>query len=164
MKLPSRVMHILTGTAYPHGYWGYDSRVLMIWLTGTAYPHGYWGYDSRVLMIWLTGNAYPHGYWGYDSRVLMIWLTGNAYPHGYCIPSRVLHTLTGTAYSLYRVWTSLSLVITVPNGMSKLGAHLFLQWFEIYGCTQFEMRRTLVCNVRSNHYLNNFHKSGSLRC
>ena len=28
---------------------------------------------------------------------------GNAYPHGYCIPSRVLHTLTGTAYSLYGV-------------------------------------------------------------
>ena len=55
-------------------------------LTGTAYPHRYWGYDSRVLMIWLTGNAYPHGYWGYDSQVLMIWLTGNAYPHGYCIP------------------------------------------------------------------------------
>ena len=29
--------------------------------------------------------------------------------------------------------------------MSKLGADLFLQWFEIYGYTQFEMRRTLVC-------------------
>ena len=29
--------------------------------------------------------------------------------------------------------------------MSKLGADLFLQWFEIYSYTQFEMRRTLVC-------------------
>ena len=84
-KFHSFFIHInfLTGTAYFHGYWGYDSRVLRIWLTGTAYPHRYWGYDSQVLMILLTGNAYPHGYWGYDSRVL--------------------HTLTGTAYSLYRV-------------------------------------------------------------
>ena len=29
--------------------------------------------------------------------------------------------------------------------MSKLGADLFLQWFEIYSYTQFEMRITLVC-------------------
>ena len=84
------VSFILHSYKFTHGYWGYDSRALMIWLTGTAYPHRYWGYDSRVLRIWLMGNAYPHGYWRYDSRVLMIWLTGNAYPHGYCIPSRVL--------------------------------------------------------------------------
>ena len=30
------------------------------------------------------------------------------------------------------------------NGKSKLGADFFLQWLEIYGYTQFEMRRTLV--------------------
>ena len=79
--IPSWVLRIwLTGTKYPHGYWGYDSKVLMIWLTGTEdMTHGYWWYDSQVLMIWLTGTAYPHGYWGYDSRVLRIWLTGNAY-------------------------------------------------------------------------------------
>ena len=81
----------LTGTAYPHRYWGYDSRVLRIWLTGTAYPHRYWWYDSRVLHILTGTEGMTHGYWGYDSRVLMIWLTGNAYPHRYCIPSRVLH-------------------------------------------------------------------------
>ena len=74
----------LMGTAYPHRYWGYDSRVLRIWLMGTAYPHGYWGYDSRVLHTLTVIKDY-------DSRVLMIWLMGNAYPHGYCIPSRVLH-------------------------------------------------------------------------
>ena len=95
----------LTCTAYPHGYWGYDSLVLMIWLMGTAYPHGYWGYDSRALHILMGTEDMTHGYWGYDSRVLMIWLMGNAYPHGYCIPSWVLHTLMGTAYSLYRVDT-----------------------------------------------------------
>ena len=106
-------------TAYPHGYWGYDSRVLRIWLTGTAYPHGYWGYDSRVLRIWLTGTAYiriwltgtedmTHGYWGYDSQVLMIWLTGNAYPHGYCIPSRVLHIVyTGWCSATCTEWEPL---------------------------------------------------------
>ena len=111
--ISSRVLRIcLTGTAHPHGYWGYDSRVLHI-LTGTEdmthrywgydswvlhifmgtedITHGYWGYDSRVLRIWLMGTSYPHGYWWYDSWVLMIWLTGNAYPHGYCIPSWVLH-------------------------------------------------------------------------
>ena len=127
-KFHSFFIHInlLTGTAYPHGYWGYDSRVLMtwltgtahlhgylgydswvlrIWLTGTAYPHGYWGYDSWVLMIWLMGTAYLHGYLGYDSWVLMIWLMGTAYPHGYWgYHSRVLMIwLTGNAYSLYRV-------------------------------------------------------------
>ena len=31
---------------------------------------------------------------------------GTAYHHGYCIPSWVLHTLTSTAYSLYRVQTA----------------------------------------------------------
>ena len=46
---------------------------------------------------------------------------------------------------LSTTWKSLSLVIIVPNGKSKLGADFFLQWFEIYGYTQFEMRRTLVC-------------------
>ena len=55
--------------------WG---LVLRIWLTGTAYPHGYWGYDSRVLHI-LTGTEdMTHGYWWYDSRVMHI-LTGTAY-------------------------------------------------------------------------------------
>ena len=100
---------IHSGTAYPHGYWGYDSRVLMIWLTGTDdMTHGYcisspvlriWltGTEdmTKVLMIWLTGTAYPHRYWGYDSRVLMIWLTGTAYPHRYWgFDSRIW--LTGT--------------------------------------------------------------------
>ena len=75
----------LTGTAYPHGYWGYDSRVLMIWLTGTDdMTHGYWWYDSRVMHT-LTGTEdMTHGYWWYDSWVMHI-LTGTAYPHGYCI-------------------------------------------------------------------------------
>ena len=125
--IPSWVLRIwLTGTDdMTHGYcisslvlriWlmgtddmtqGYciSSWVLKIWLTGSEdMTHGYC-IPSRVLRIWLTGNAYPHRYWGYDSRVLMIWLMGNAYPHGYCISSRVLHILTGTAYSLYRVKT-----------------------------------------------------------
>ena len=67
-----------------HGYWWYDSRVLMIWLTGTAYPHGYWRYDSRVMHT-LTGTEdMTHGCWWYDSRVM--------------------HILTSTAYSfIYRV-------------------------------------------------------------
>ena len=47
--------------------------------------HMYWGYDSQVLRIWLTGTEdMTHGYWGYDSQVMNI--------------------LTGTAYSLYRVF------------------------------------------------------------
>ena len=46
---------------------------------------------------------------------------------------------------LSTTWNSLSLVITLPNGKSKLGADFFLQWFEIYGYTQFERRRTLGC-------------------
>ena len=38
------------------------------------------------------------------SKILRIWLTGaEDMTHEYCIPSQVLHTLTGTAYSLYRV-------------------------------------------------------------
>ena len=104
MRLNSRILHILTGTAYSCGYWGYDSRVLRIWLTGTAYPHQYWGYDSWVLMIWLMGTAYPHQYWGYDSQVLHT-LTGTEdMTHGYWwYDSQVMHILTGTAYSLYRV-------------------------------------------------------------
>ena len=40
----------------------YEWRINETSLTGAAYPHGYWWYDSRVLMIWLMGNAYPHGY------------------------------------------------------------------------------------------------------
>ena len=80
----SQVLHILTGTEdMTHGYC-ISSRVLRIWLTGTAYPHGYWGYDSRVLHT-LTGTEdMTRGYWWYDSRVMHI-LTGTAYPHGYCI-------------------------------------------------------------------------------
>ena len=94
MKLPSRVLHIFTGAEdMTHGYWGYDSRVLMMWLTDTEdMTHGYWWCDSRILMIWLTGNAYPHGYWGYGSRALRIWLTGtDDMTHGFWISSRVLH-------------------------------------------------------------------------
>ena len=90
----------LASMAYPHGYWGYDSRVLHI-LTGTACPHGYC-MSSRVLHV-LTGTACPHGYC-MSSRVLHV-LTGTACPHGYCMSSRVLHILTGTAYSLHRVIT-----------------------------------------------------------
>ena len=76
-------INLLTGTAYPHWYWGYDSRVLRIWLTGTTYPHGYWGYDLRVMHT-LTGTEdITHRYWWYDSQVM--------------------HILTATAYSLYRV-------------------------------------------------------------
>ena len=95
----------LTGTAYPHRYWGYDSRVLRIWLTGTEdMTHRYWGYDSRVLRIWLTGTAYPHGYWRYDSRVLHTLTGSEDMTHRYWwYDSRVMHILTGTAYSLYRV-------------------------------------------------------------
>ena len=81
------VSHILsTGEdmQYPRGKF-HSFFIHINLLTGTAYLHGYWWYDSLVLMIWLTGTAYPHKYWGYDSRVLMIWLTGNAYPQGYCI-------------------------------------------------------------------------------
>ena len=64
----------LTGTTYSHGYC-IPSRVLRIWLTSTAYPHWYWGYDSRVLHI-LTGTEdMTHGYC-IPSRVLRIWLTG----------------------------------------------------------------------------------------
>ena len=33
----------------------------------------------------------------------------------------------------------------MPRGKSKLGEDIFLQWFEIYGYTQFQMRKTLVC-------------------
>ena len=118
------------GTAYPHGYWGYDSRVLMIWLTGTAYPHGYWGYDSRVLKIWLTGTAYPHGYWGYDSRVLMIWLMGTAYPHGYWgYDSRVLHILT-PRYWGYDSWV-LMIWLTgnaYPHGYWGYDSQVLMIW------------------------------------
>ena len=65
---------------FPHRYCIF-SQVLRIWLTGTAYSHRYWGYDSRVLHI-LTGTEdMTHGYWWYDSRVMHI-LTGTAYPHG----------------------------------------------------------------------------------
>ena len=67
----------LTGTEdMTHGYCR-SSQVSRIWVTGTKdMSHGYWGYDSWVLMIWLTGTAYPHRYWGYDSRVLHIVHTG----------------------------------------------------------------------------------------
>ena len=71
------VWFILHSYTFTHGYC-ISSRILRIWLTGSAYPHKYWGYDSQVLMIWLTGNAYPHGYWWYDSWVMHI-LTGTAY-------------------------------------------------------------------------------------
>ena len=96
--ISSQVLHTLTGTEdMTHGYWW--------WLTGTAYPHRYWGYDLRVLRIWLTGTAYPHGYWGYDSRVLMIWLTGNAHPRGYWISSRVMHIVyTGCTWFRNLSW------------------------------------------------------------
>ena len=100
----SRVLHILTGTEdMTHGYY-ISSQVLRIWLTGTAYPHGYWGYDSWVLMIWLMGTVYPHGYWGYGSQVLHI-LTGTEdMTHKYWwYDSQVMHILMGTAYSLYKV-------------------------------------------------------------
>ena len=112
MKLPSRVLHILTGTEdMTHRYWWYDSRVLhiltgtedmthgycissrvlRIWLTGTEdMTHGYWWYDLRVMHTFTDTEDMTHRYWWYDSRVMHI-LTGNAYPHGYCIPSRVLH-------------------------------------------------------------------------
>ena len=77
-KFHSFFIHInlLTGTAYPHGYWWYDSWVLHI-LTGTEdMTHGYWWYDSRVLDILMGNEDMTHGYWGYDSQVLRIWLTG----------------------------------------------------------------------------------------
>ena len=46
-SISSQVLHTLTGTEdMTHGYGGYDLRVLKIWLTGNAYPHRYWGYDS----------------------------------------------------------------------------------------------------------------------
>ena len=38
-------------------------------------------------------------------------------------------------------------VITVPNAKAKIEADFFLQWLEIYGYTQFEMRRKLVCKL-----------------
>ena len=43
-------------------------------------------YERRMNDISFTGTAYPHGYWEYDSRLI--------------------HILTGTAYSLYRVLIS----------------------------------------------------------
>ena len=71
------VSHIISTREDMHYPWGkFHSFFIRInLLTGTAYPHGYRGYDSRVLMIWLTGNAYPHGYC-IPSRVLHIVYTG----------------------------------------------------------------------------------------
>ena len=37
----------------------FTSQVLRIWLTGTAYPHGYWRYDSQVFYIVYTGKLIP---------------------------------------------------------------------------------------------------------
>ena len=109
----------LMGIAYPHGYWGDDSRVLRIWLSGTEdmthrycissrvlriWPTGTedmthrYCISSRVLRIWLVGTEdMSHGYWGYDSRVLHTLTSTEDMTHGYCIPSWVLRIwLTGT--------------------------------------------------------------------
>ena len=98
-KFHSFFIHInlLTGTAYPHGYWGYDSWVLHILMGTEDMTHGYWWYDSWVLHI-LTGTEdMTHGYC-ISSRVLRIWLTGtDDMTQGYCISSWVLRIwLTGT--------------------------------------------------------------------
>ena len=93
----------------PHSYkfthrYCISSRVLSIWLTGTAYPHGYLGYDSRVLHI-LTGTEDMTHRCCISSRVLRIWLAGtDDMTHEYCISSWVLRIwLTGTAY-LHGYW------------------------------------------------------------
>ena len=96
----SRVLHILTSTEDTTHEYCISSRVLRMWLRGTAYPHGYWGYDLRVLRIWLTGTEdMTHGYC-ISTRVLRIWLTGTeVMTHEYCICSQVLKIwLRGTAY------------------------------------------------------------------
>ena len=57
-ELFSQVLHILTGTAYPYGYWGYDwghcisSRVQRIRLTTTnKMAHWYWRYVIDKLRV-----------------------------------------------------------------------------------------------------------------
>ena len=171
-KFHSFFIHInlLTGTAYPHGYWGYDLRVLMIWLTGTAYPHGYWGYDSRVLKIWLTGTAYPHGYWGYDSRVLHI-LTGTEdMTHGYCISSQVLRIwLTGNAYP-HGYWGYDSQVLMIwltgnayPHGYcipSRVLHIVYTGWYQLQLITEHAFRRAKILNWYKdrNNVFRGFHK------
>ena len=98
--------HILsTHESYPQYPWGYAAPMSkFIWMKNEwSFPHGYC-ISSQVLHTLTGTDDMTHGYCT-SSRVLRIWLTGTEdMTHGYWwYDSRVMHILTGTAYSLCRV-------------------------------------------------------------
>ena len=94
-----------TRESYHQYLWVISSVPVRICSTRESYPQYPWGYAVPVSHIISTRESYLQYPWVISSVPVRIWLTGtDDMTHGYWwYDSRVMHILTGTAYSLYRV-------------------------------------------------------------